>query len=81
MSFGQSFRAITPSDSVDLVRNAAGEFPASIYAGVAGNISVVGADGESAVFQNVPAGYPLPIRARRINATGTTATGLIGIYV
>ena len=80
MSFGQSFRAITPSDTVNIPRNAAGEFPAAIFVGVAGNISIVGADGEAAVFQNVPVGT-LPVRARRVNATGTTATGLIGLYV
>lgn len=80
MSFGQSFRPITPSDSTDIPRNAAGEFPAAIYVGVTGNISIVGADGQAATFQNVPVG-PLPVRARRINATGTTASGLIGLYV
>lgn len=81
MSLGQGFVSITPSDTVDVPRDANGDFPSALYVGVTGNVSVVGADGSSAVLQNVAAGIPLPVRVRRVNATGTTATGLVGIYL
>jgi len=80
MSLGQGFVAVTPSDTVDIQRNEANNFPAALYVGTTGNISIVGADGDAVTFTNVPVGI-LPVRARRVNATGTTASGIVGIYV
>jgi hypothetical protein len=71
-----SFFAVTPSDVVG------GNFttPArGLYVGVAGNVSVVPAVGAAVTFVGVPAGYILPVEAIRVNATGTTATSIVGL--
>lgn len=67
------FFAITPSDSVDIA-----ERHRAIYVGVAGNVQVVNGAGIVVTFA-AAAGAVLPIQARRINATSTTATGLVGL--
>lgn len=68
---------VTPSDTVDLPRGAAG----GVWVGGAGDVAVLmGASAAPVVFAAVPAGTWLPIAARRINATGTTATGLVAFY-
>lgn len=68
-------RAITPSDSVYLAMGAT----ECILATVAGDVSVTLADGSTVVLPiGAGAGAMLPIRAVRVNATGTTATGLFG---
>lgn len=70
----QGIFAVTPSDSAyfsDLAR--------SLYIGVEGNISVVAEDGSNAIFVGVPAGTVLPVRCKRVNATGTTATDIVGL--
>lgn len=69
-----SFSAITPSDSVDLPSVTRG-----VYVGGDGNVVAVSEAGVAVTFANVSAGAILPIRARRINATGTTATGLVAL--
>ncbi len=71
--------AITPSDSVDLPR-----VTRSIYVGAAGNVKVnlayaPGGTPESVTLTAVPAGTFIPVRATRVFATGTTATGLVGL--
>lgn len=69
-----TFSAITPSDSVDLPSVTRG-----VYVGGDGNVVAVSEAGVAVTFENVSAGAILPIRARRINATGTTATGLVAL--
>jgi hypothetical protein len=70
------FAAIVPSDSVDLAY-----LTRFIYVGGTGDISVVPQSGGAAViFKAVPVGAWLPIRARRINATGTTATNIVALW-
>lgn len=72
----KSFFAITPHDSSNFTNDARG-----IYVGTGGNISILPVDGGSAVtFSNVPGGTVLPVMARRINATGTSASNLIGLF-
>lgn len=51
----------------------------SIYVGGTGNIQVTTVGGDVAVFQNVPAGTVLPVQAKRIWATNTTATNMIAM--
>lgn len=66
-------KAITPSDTVD-------EAFSAIYVGGAGDVSVVMEAGGTAVtFKAPPVGTILPIRVKRVNATLTTATLLIGL--
>ena len=45
----------------------------------AGNVSVVMADGTTAVLSAVPAGMLLPLRVTRVNATSTTATLIVAL--
>lgn len=66
--------AVTPSDTADL-----DIFTRAIRASGAGNIKITGVDGNTwtAAFL---AGETRPIRAKRIWADGTTATGIEGMY-
>ncbi|MEQ1761568.1 MAG: hypothetical protein ABL984_00345 [Pyrinomonadaceae bacterium] len=63
--------AITPSDSVDLATGTR-----AIYVGVAGNVAFMLLDGVS-VTVALAAGWH-PIAPKRVLATGTTATGILG---
>lgn len=67
--------AVTPSDSTDLgpVR--------ALYVGGAGNVAIRAAgDSAATTHTGVPAGAVLPIRARYVYSTGTTATGIVAWY-
>lgn len=66
--------AVTPSDDTDFTIQ-----PRSLFVGGGGNVAVVDIDGTVATY-TVPAGFYLLMRASRVNATGTTATNIIGIY-
>ncbi len=68
-------QSVTPNDVTDLPF-----LPRAIYVGQAGAVSARMAGGQSLVFSNVQAGSFLPIRVLGINATGTTATGLIALW-
>lgn len=67
--------SVTPSDVTDLAVPSMG-----IWVGVTGNISVqmYGA-GNTQIFTNVPVGY-FSVQCTRVNATGTTATGLVAVW-
>lgn len=67
--------AVTPSDSVDLPQICRG-----LYVGVTGNVNVNMPDGGNVLFSNVAAGIVLPIRAKRVLSTSTTATNIVAIY-
>ena len=75
MVFYTRAEAITPSNTVDITSGLAD----GIYAGGAGDIAAVFQDGSTATF-TVVAGQFLPIRVRRVNATGTTATALVALF-
>ncbi|MFO1175770.1 MAG: hypothetical protein U1E48_11320 [Paracoccaceae bacterium] len=66
---------IVPSDTVDLTF-----VPRAIYVGQSGAVSARMANGGSVTFANAQAGSFLPLRVAGINATGTTATGLIALW-
>lgn len=67
--------AITPSDTTDLPVGVR-----AVWVGGAGAISVILADDANPItLSAVPAGTLLPIMARRVRATGTTATLLVGL--
>ena len=65
---------ITPSDSVNIGPPGASAFLVT----VAGNVSLVPLDGGAAVTVPVSANTVYPIGIRRVNSTGTTATGIVG---
>lgn len=65
--------AITPTDN-----SAIGPFEAFVV-GVAGNVALVPIGSSSPVTIAAIAGYVYPIEFQGINATGTTATGIVGL--
>lgn len=65
--------AITPSDTVNFAA-----VPREIECGGAGTVRVVNMD-DTTTDYTVIAGSTIPQSAKRINATGTTATGLVGV--
>lgn len=65
--------AITPADT-DLVQPVR-----AIYVGGSGNLKINDTGNGAVTFYNVPAGVILPVMARRIYATGTTATNIVGL--
>ena len=52
----------------------------AVFVGTSGNLSVLMANGSTAVFKNVSSGQLLPIQAARVNATNTTATDILALY-
>lgn len=71
----RSWKAVTPSDTVNLPAGCVG-----LYIGGAGNIAAVGIDDVVATFTAIPVGGFLPIGPKRINATNTTATLILALY-
>ncbi|MBM6442400.1 hypothetical protein JQF37_02005 [Pseudomonas sp. MIL9] len=68
--------AVTPSDTTLL-----SPLPRSLYVGAAGNVAIVPEDGiASVVFVAVSAGQILPIRAKKVMSTGTTASNIVAMY-
>lgn len=66
--------AITPHDATLLA-----EATRALYVGGAGNVSVLPVGQSTSVtLVGVQAGSVLPIRVARVNATGTTATSIVG---
>jgi hypothetical protein len=71
--------AVTPSDTVDLTLGPT----RGLYNGGAAAcaIAVILADDTAAVtFAAVPSGTFLPIRAKRVMATNTVCTGIVGLW-
>lgn len=68
---------ITPSNSTIFA-----QYTRAIYIGGDGNIAVRLSDMETSHvdFIGVKAGTILPIRARMVRATDTTATNIVGLY-
>jgi hypothetical protein len=68
-----NYANVTPSDTLDLSYNAR-----SFIIGVAGNLKVRTIYNTDVTIA-VPAGV-IPIIARRVFATGTTATGIVALF-
>lgn len=69
-----SWVAVTPSDSVDLPR-----LTDAVYAGSNGVIAAVEQDGTVVNF-HCATGHVIPIAAKRINNTNTTANHIVALY-
>lgn len=68
--------AVTPSDSVDLPQGIA----RSLYIGGAGNVVLDTYNNTSITFAGLAAGTILPVQAKRVRATSTTATLIVALY-
>ncbi|MBB4053780.1 hypothetical protein GGR20_003442 [Devosia subaequoris] len=66
--------AIIPDDSADLPH-----VTRAVYIGTAGNLAVTLASGDQVTLVNLPSATLLPVRIARVEATGTTATDLVGL--
>ena len=73
-TFPEDAAAVTPSDSADLSQFSV------IYVGSAGAVKVTTAQGSTVTFSGLAAGQTIPVRVRRVWATGTTATNLLAIF-
>lgn len=67
---------VTPNDSTDLST----EPCRAVWVGTAGNLKVTMADNTQVTFTGIPAGCLIPIRAKRVWATGTTAGAIVAVY-
>ncbi len=66
--------AIVPNDGADLA-----QVTRAIYVGSVGHVVVRMKSGANVSFKNVNSGTVLAVRVRGINATGTTASDLVGL--
>ena len=67
--------AITPNDSTEF------DQPTRFFrVGGAGTVAVVTTDGSELTFTVTSVPEVIDVRAKKIKATGTTATGIIGLY-
>lgn len=66
--------SISPDDSADLARPTRGLMIAG-----GGDVALVTLGGDTAILPALLPGIQYAIRARRILASGTTATGLVGL--
>lgn len=67
--------AITPDNDDDL-----GFLTRFIFVGGAGNLKLDTVGGDTITLIGVTTGSVYPIRAKKVYATGTTATNLVGLY-
>lgn len=67
--------AVVPNDSTDLAKNTR-----ALYVGASGDVSVDFPDGGTVVFYGVVGGTILPIRVKRVRATGTTAVNINAMF-
>lgn len=68
--------AVTPSDSADLSPKPC----RGLMATGAGAVSVILKGDVSAVVLSLAVGVVLNVKATRVRATGTTATGIVALY-
>ena len=72
---GSSAFSVAPSNDADLA-----SITTALYIGFTGNISLIcSGDTVPVLFSNVPGGSFLPLKVKRVTASGTTASGIVGI--
>jgi hypothetical protein len=72
---GRDASAVVPNDLNDLAVT-----PRALFVGQGGAVTLRMAGGQDVTFQNVQGGTILPVRARRVMATGTTASAMIALW-
>ena len=70
-----NFAAVTKSDTTDL----AGGPCRALFVGVGGDVVAVTVADVAVTFKNVVSGTTLPVIARRVNSTSTTATDIVAL--
>lgn len=65
---------ISPDDVSDLPY-----LPRAIWVGVGGSITLMSVGGTIGVITGIVAGTIVPVRARKVYATGTSAAGLVAL--
>ena len=73
LAVGQTAFAIVPHNTTKFVRRAR-----AFYVGVGGDITVLTGAGDVVQLKDVPQGSVIPLEVVRVNATGTTASSLVG---
>lgn len=71
--YGSGF-PITPSDSLPITQPCTG-----LYVGGTGVLVVETLNGVELAFVGVPAGAVISMQVRKVKATGTTATSIVGL--
>jgi len=66
---------VTPDDGSDLAT-----VSRALYIGMSGNLTVVMAGEQTVMFAGVPSGTFMPIRVKRVKASGTSASQIINLY-
>lgn len=67
--------AVTPDNSTEF-----NDVCRALYIGVGGDAVILLADGSAQTFKNLQSGQVLPVQARRVNSTNTTATNILALY-
>ena len=67
--------SVTPSNTVDF-----DTFSRALYVGGGGDLVAVFENDVAVTFVGIPAGFILPVRVKRVNATGTTASNIVALY-
>lgn len=52
----------------------------ALYVGVGGDVVVVFENDSAITFKNAPSGAVIPVRCKRVNSTGTTATDIVALF-
>ncbi|RAH96532.1 hypothetical protein DLJ53_31975 [Acuticoccus sediminis] len=65
---------ITPNDTTDLTQAVR-----AIYVGNGGDVNLITASGSTVTFPAVGGSMVLPVATTRVRATGTTASGIVGL--
>lgn len=69
-------QVVAPNDGADLPDGPC----IALYVGVGGNIRIITAMNTDVTFVGVGSSGLLPVRAKKVFATGTTATNIIALY-
>ena len=82
----QAYRAaaVTPSDTADIpsvsTQDGTGNNGCVLYVGVAGDVKVTTAGGDTVVFTGLLAGMFVPVQVLRVWNTDTTASDIVALW-
>ena len=72
---------VTKSDSISIMNSSSvAEMPRALYVGGGGSITLVTGDNDTVTLMGVLGGSLLPIRVKRVNNTGTSATDIVALF-